>query len=119
MTGALVARWGGNVPGREAKGLEVFGKAVERFEQLQKQGRIHAHHAYLAGTGEVGGFMIVEGELEELQKILVETETLSLNAQAAAICQNFSMQLYIGGSDQTVQQTIGTYVEALGAIGYM
>jgi len=119
MTGAVIARWGGNVPGREAKGLEVFGKAVERFENLQKEGRIHGHHAYLAATGRVGGFMIIEGEVEELQRILVEPETLKLNSQAASICENFEMQLYIGGSDQSVQQSIGTYVDGLAELGYM
>ena len=67
MTGAVVIRWGGVVPGREAKALEVFGKSVERFEQLAKQGRIHAHKEYIALTGGIGGFTFVEGDIEELQ----------------------------------------------------
>jgi hypothetical protein len=119
MTGAIVIRWTAPVPGREAKSMEVFGKAIERFESLAKQSRIHEHHEYIALTGTAGGFMIVEGEVDELQKILVEPETLALNSQAESIVQGFELNLYAGGSDQTVQEVMGTFMGALAEIGYM
>lgn len=119
MTGAVVIRWGATIPGREAKALEVFGKSIERFEQLAKEGRIHAHREYIALSGRMGGFTIIEGQVEELQKILVEKETLTLNSQAEAIVSDFELTLYAGGSDQTVQEVMGTYMTALGDIGYM
>lgn len=119
MTGAVVIRWGATIPGREAKALEVFGKSIERFEQLAKEGRIHAHREYIALSGRMGGFTIIEGQVEELQKILVEKETMTLNSQAEAIVADFELTLYAGGSDQTVQEVMGTYMTALGDIGYM
>lgn len=119
MNGAIVARWGADIPGREAKALEVFGTAIERFERLAKEGRIHAHHEYIAVTGSSGGFMIAEGEIGELQKILVEPETLALNTKATAICQDFEINLYAGGNDQTVQELVGTFAGALGGLGYL
>ena len=119
MTGAFVVRWGATIPGREAKALEVFGKSIERFEQLAKEGRIHAHREYIALTGRAGGFTIIEGEVEELQKILVEPETLALNSQAEAIVADFEQNLYAGGTDKAVQELMGTYVGAMGEIGYM
>jgi hypothetical protein len=119
MTGAVVIRCGATIPGREAKAMEVFGKSIERFEQLAKQGRLHAHKEYIALTGTVGGFTILEGDVEELQKIMIEPETLALNSQAEAIVGDFQLNLYAGGSDQTVQEVMGTYVTALGDIGYM
>ena len=119
MTGAALIRWGGQVPGREAKALEVFGRSIERFEQLAKEGRIHAHREYIALTGKAGGFTILEGEVEELQKILVEPETLSLNSQAGAIVSDFEITLYAGGTDKAVQELIGTYMGAMGDLGYM
>jgi hypothetical protein len=119
MTGAALIRWGSQVPGREAKALEVFGKSIERFEQLAKEGRIHAHHEYIALTGKNGGFTILEGEVEELQKILVEPETLTLNTQAAAIVDDFEVTLYAGGTDKSIQDLIGTYMGAIGELGYM
>jgi len=119
MTGAALIRWGSQVPGREAKALEVFGKSIERFEQLTKEGRLHAHHEYIALTGRAGGFTILEGQVEELQKILTEPETLALNSQAGAIVSDFEITLYAGGTDKSVQDLIGTYVGAMGEIGYM
>ena len=119
MKGAIQISWKAGIPGREAKGLEVFGTAVARFEGLAKQGRIHAHQEYFAVTGTDGGFMLVTGELDELLKISVEPETLALNAQAAAIVQDFAIQIYGGGTDQSVQELMGTYVESLQQLGYM
>jgi hypothetical protein len=119
MTGAFVVRWGSTIPGREAKALEVFGKSIERFEELAKEGRIHAHHEYIALTGRVGGFTIIQGEVEELQKLMVEPETIALNSQAEAIVEDFELTLYAGGSDQAVQEVMGTYMTALADIGYM
>jgi hypothetical protein len=122
MQGAVVASWGNSVRGREAKSLEVFGKALAHFEALAKQGRIHAHKEYIALTGNasrLAGFQIVEGELEELQKILVEDEFRTLQIQASEICENFTVTLYAGGSDRTVQQEITRYVETVTDLGYM
>jgi hypothetical protein len=119
MTGAVLIRWGNQVPGREAKSLEVFGRSIEHFEQLAKQGRIHAHREYIALTGRAGGFTIIEGEVEELQKILIEPETRALNAQAQAIVSEFEITVYAGGSDKAVQELIGTYMGAMGELGYM
>ena len=119
MTGAALIRWGAQVPGREAKALEVFGRSIERFEQLTKEGRLHAHHEYIALTGRAGGFTILEGQVEELQKILVEPETLALNSQAEAIVADFEITLYAGGTDKSIQDLIGTYVGAMSDLGYM
>jgi len=119
MNGAVVARWGATRAGREAKALEVFGKSLERFEGLAKEGRIHGHHEYIALTGGMGGFMIADGDVSELQKILVEPETLALNSQAEAICENFEINLYAGGTDQAIQELMGTYLGAVGELGYL
>ena len=119
MNGATVIRWGAGVPGREAKGLEVFGKAIEFFEGLSKTGRIHGHREYIALTGESGGFMLVEGDTKELLALLAEPEILALNAQAEAIVQDFSIRVFAGGTDQAIQGLIGTYSTAVGELGYM
>jgi hypothetical protein len=119
MNGAIVIRWGANIPGREAKGLEVFGNAVMRFEEHAKSGRISSHREFFSLTGKDGGFMIVEGAVSELLAIVGEEETIKLNAQAASIVQDFEVQVFSGGDDQTVQSVMGTYVGSLQEIGYM
>jgi hypothetical protein len=119
MNGATVIRWGSGIPGREASGLDVFGMAVARMEELAKQGRIHSHKEFFALTGRDGGFMIVEGEVEELLRIVAEPETLALNAKAGAIVQDFEIQVYAGGSDQAIQELVGNYATSLSEIGYL
>jgi hypothetical protein len=118
MTGATVIRWGASIPGRETKGLEVFAAAVERFEGLAKSGRIHSHKEYFSVDGKVGGFMLIEGEVEELYKIAAEPETLAMNTKAAQIVQDFEIQTYGGGTDKSVQELVGTYLGSLGELGY-
>jgi hypothetical protein len=119
MNGATVIRWGATVPGRETKGLEVFGKAIEYFEGLSKKGRIHGHREYISLTGKSGGIMVVEGDTKELLAMQAEPEILALNSQATAIVQDFEIQVYGGGTDQAIQELIGTYSTAVGELGYM
>ena len=119
MNGATVIRWGAAIPGRETKGLEVFGQAIEFFEGLSKKGRIHGHREYISLTGRDGGFMLLEGDTAELVKLVVEPEVLALNAQAAAIVQDFEIQVYAGGNDKSIQELIGTYTGAVSKLGYM
>src|SRR3954453_23189468 len=118
MTGAVLVRWGTPIPGRETKGLEVFGKAIERFEQLANEARIQGEREKISLTGTVGGFMLIQGEVEELQKILLEPENLALTSQASMIVADFEQNLYGGGSDQAVQQLVGLQLENLSALGY-
>lgn len=119
MNGATVIRWGAGIPGRETKGLEVFGTAIEYFEGLSKEGRIQGHREYFALTGKDGGFMLVEGDTSELLKIVAEPEILTLNAKAAAVVQDFEIQVLAGGTDQAVQELIGSYTAATSELGYM
>lgn len=119
MNGALLIRWGENIPGREAKGLEVFGKAVARFEGYAKQGRVHGHREYFGVTGRQGGFMIADGEVDELLKILGEEDTIQFNAEAASIVSDFSIEVCAGGDDQTVQRLTGNYAQRMQEMGYM
>jgi hypothetical protein len=119
MNGAILIRWGASVPGREAAGLNVFGKTVARFEDLAKSGRVHGHHEYFSVTGRNSGFMMIDGELDELMKILVEDETIKLTDQASAIVSNLEIQAFAGGTDQTTQQLVTDYTMNLQEIGFM
>lgn len=117
--GAVRISWGSTIPGREAKSLEVFGEAVERFEGYTKAGRIHSHQEYFALTGRAGGFMLAQGDLEELQKMLSEPDTIALNSKAESIVYDFRVDLYAGGTDQAVQEMMGSYMGSLQELGYL
>jgi hypothetical protein len=121
MTGAVVISWGGAIPGREQKSLEVFTHALGHFEGLAKQGRIHGHKEYIAVTGNLGersGIMVIEGQLDELLKIQTEPEVRKLVTEGSLICQNFTVQVFAGGSDNAMQHEISTYVESAQELGY-
>ena len=119
MNGAILIRWGASIPGREAAGLDVFGKTVVHFEGLAKSGRVHGHQEYFSITGRNGGFMMIDGELNELMKILVEDETMKLTDQASALVSDVEVQAFAGGNDQTTQQLVTDYAANLHEIGYM
>lgn len=122
MQGALMISWGTPVRGREAKSLESFGKALGYFEGLMKDGRIHGHREYFCLTGnssQRSGFMIVDGELDELQRIQVEDENLRLMAEASTIVESFDVTLCAGGSDQSVGENVMRFTETMSAMGYM
>ena len=119
MNGALMIRWGASIPGRETAGLDVFGSAINRFENLTKEGRLHGHHEYFSLTGRDGGFAVLDGEVEELTKILTEEDTLRLNNQASAVVEDYEIQAFLGGTDQSIQQLLGTYTASLHDLGYV
>lgn len=122
MQGALMISWGTPVRGREAQGLGSFGKALGYFEELTKEGRVHGHREYFCLTGNSArrsGFMIVDGELEELQKIQLEDRNLRLMAEASSIVENFEVTLCAGGSDQAIGESVARFTETMSEMGYM
>ncbi|HLF99248.1 MAG TPA: hypothetical protein VI916_02165 [Acidimicrobiia bacterium] len=115
-TGAIVFTWGAPVRGREMKGLEVFGEALQYYEELSKEGRIIAHREYF-NTAADGGMMIIEGLLSELHLLVQDDEFLRLQQRASAIVEDFRREVVAGGSDQTVQQLVTMYTESLADLG--
>lgn len=122
MTGAIITSWGSPVRGREAKAQEVFMKALGFYEDLAKRGRIHSHREYFSLTGNHqrwGGLLVVEGEIGELLKLQQEEPYQKLLNQASAIVENLTVEICIGGSDQSIQQQVVQYTESLTELGYM
>ena len=122
MNGALIFTWGRNPAGREAKSLEVFGKALAYFDELAKAGRVHGHKEYISMTGnvdEVAGTMVVEGAVEELLKIQLEDRTRELLIEGALIANNFTVRVAVGGDEQTLMKEIGLYSKTAQELGYL
>ena len=108
--------------GREAKSLEVFGKALAHYDDLAKQGRIHSHREYFSITGNAGkwgGMQIVEGEIDELLKLQMEDSQRRLMAEAQQIVENFTVQICVGGSERTIADEMTLYADTLKALGYL
>jgi hypothetical protein len=111
-TGAIVIRWDRITPGREALALTAFGETLGYHEELAKEGRIIGHREYFAGGGQEG-FMLLEGLVPELHQIVQEDDFLRSAARGAAVVDNLRIDVFSGGSDQTVQElvTMGTEVQ--------
>lgn len=119
MNGAVVISWGSPVRGREAKSLEVFGKAIAHFDALAKAGRIHGHQEFISRTGTQHGFMLVTGDYDELTRIEAEDEVLDLQIAGSTICDDFRVTLYAGGTEQATTETVGRYMKVLDELGYL
>ncbi|MDQ3951589.1 MAG: hypothetical protein M3279_01300 [Actinomycetota bacterium] len=100
----------------------VAAATLAYFEGLAKEGRIHGHREYFCLTGnssQRAGFMIVDGELEELQRIQLDDENLRLMAEASSIVESFEVTLCAGGSDQALGENVTRFTETMSAMGYM
>ncbi len=114
--GALIISWGAPVRGREMKGLEVLGKALAYYDELEKEGRIHGHREYFALSGDVGtraGVMIVDGNLEELARLQVDQRNIDLLGEASNIAEHMNVTLCEANSDDAINR----YVEVMRATG--
>ena len=118
LTGATVISWSSTTHGREAKALEVFGNALQHYEQLTKDGRIHGHKEFFS-LDDGGGFILLTGEVDELLRLRGEQQTIDLLADANAIVDGLSVRSYLGGSDQTVGDQMARYTERMRALGYL
>lgn len=115
--GAVVITWGEgrpNVSGNQ--GMGVFGGALEYYDNLAKQGRITGYRVY-GSTCRSAGMLIIEGEVDELAKIQLESESLKQLALGGAVVHDLRTELMIGGSADDVTQYYVTGLQAVTEAG--
>ena len=68
---ALFFGWGEVVRGRERKAVEVFNESLQYYGQLQQDGKIDSFDAWFLAPhgGDLGGFILLHGEREQLDEI--------------------------------------------------
>jgi len=111
--GAMVITWGAGRPGvPPTKGMEVFGKALEFYDELQKEGRIAGYRCY-ASTTRGAGSLIVEGELSTLAQLLCEEEAQKQLALGDAVVDDLRIELCVGGTADDVTQYYMTGLQAV------
>ena len=113
QTGAIIFSWTGNKAGREGKGLGVFAKAGEYYERLEKAGTISGTRVYLPMTGGNGGQYVVEGKLRGLLELATDDEFTRLAQEAALVTEGFRMDIYVGGSPDSLTEGMGNFVTLL------
>ena len=96
---ALFIGYGPTIPGREQRALALFNEVLGYYTRLQERGEIENFEAVLLEPhgGELGGFLLLRGEAEKLDRVRRSEEFLGYNAQAGLVVLNFGVVgAYIG-----------------------
>jgi len=114
---AIVTTWGAGIPGREAKGLEVFMDAVTFWGKQAADGRCSQPETLFAEDGS-SGMLIVRGKSDALREITESEEGEKLIAKAQMIVQDLKSHWYYTG-DEEMQRGTRIFSEAGNELGYM
>jgi hypothetical protein len=112
----LFIGWGAPVRGREAKGLEVFNEAIGFWGRLQQEGRIESFEVVLLYPhgGDLYGFSLLRGTHDQLNAVGADEEFLRLTTTAGLVVERLGVVR--AAVDEGLQQQIGLYQQAIGAI---
>ena len=94
--------WGSSIAGRETKGLEVFGDALQHHAKWKQEGKITDHKAYLATHGDYdrfAGCIILEGEVDKLRALIDTDDWKLLELRARHVVNNVQVVHCIGGNE--------------------
>jgi formylmethanofuran dehydrogenase subunit C len=117
VNGAIVHTWQGTRTGREVKALEVLGRAVAYYDELAKEGRIHAHSEFFSAGAELAGLIVITGDVDELRKIEMEDAYMQILGEAPLVADGFHSQMMGGGGADDITEGVTRYVETLGRLG--
>jgi hypothetical protein len=110
---ALLMRWDRVVPGREQKGLALFGQALEYYGSLQSDGSIDSYEPILldpTGTA-VNGLIVVRGSADQLDALRRQERYIDIVMQAQYLCQDFAVTH--GYLDTELQARMGKWAQII------
>jgi hypothetical protein len=109
---ALFIGFGYPVRGREQKASEVFGEAMSLWGEFQSRGELESVEAFFLEPhgGDLGGFMLLRGEREALDRIRATDEFERLTTRAQLIVENFGVVHAATGGE--IEKQMGVFLEA-------
>jgi hypothetical protein len=113
---AMVITWGESIPGREAKGLEVFMASLGYWAQQAEKGRCQPPEPFLAEDAS-GGMVILRGTSDALRELSEDDESRTLLSKAHLIVQNLHVSWYYTGD--TVMHETELFAKAGAELGYL
>jgi len=96
MQAAIVYRWSGVVPGREAASKELMNDINAFSDKSVADGAITDYAWYLSAQGGIHLF-VVRGEMEQLTAMAASPEMLVFNTRGGLINKDFSWGYYATG----------------------
>jgi hypothetical protein len=112
----LFLGWGAPVRGREAKGLEVFGEAIDFYGGLLQQGRIESFEAVLLEPhgGDLGGFFLIRGSADQMSTLRADEGFERLTTRAGFVVENIGVVgAYLG---EGLARAMGIYQQSIGEL---
>jgi hypothetical protein len=90
---ALFIRWGETQSGRERKSVELFGESMRFLTRLVEEGRVASVEPFFLEPhgGDLEGFFLVRGELEELAAIRISDDFQALAVRAQVVVSGFGV----------------------------
>jgi hypothetical protein len=85
--------WGAPIRGREAKGLDVFDESVAYWGRLQQEGQIESFEVVILYPhgGDLGGFALLRGSGESLDRMRASDEFNRLVARAGLVVEGLGV----------------------------
>jgi hypothetical protein len=89
----LFIGWGPVVRGREKRALEVFNESLQYYAGLQEKKEIESFEVVLLEQhgGELGGFILIRGEVDRLARLRNDQEFQRRQIRAALIVDNLGV----------------------------
>jgi hypothetical protein len=114
---AVFIGWGEVVRGRESKAVEVFNETIEYYGRLQQDGKIEGFEPWFLAPhgGDLGGFVLLRGEREQLDEIQRSPEFERIQTRASMIVDRTgTVPAYTG---EALGRLMGQFQEATGDLG--
>ncbi|MDQ1404352.1 MAG: hypothetical protein QOG03_2668 [Actinomycetota bacterium] len=111
--GAIIVSWAGVTRGREGKAFEVFGKAVQYYGELEKEGVLTGTHVYFNSTGGNRGQIILNGSMGTLHNLLLDAKFSRLQQEASLIADDLQVNSAIGGSFDSISEGMAANLSVL------
>ena len=105
---ALFIGWGAPVRGREAKGLQVFGEAMQYFGR-QQGGAIESFDTVLLGPhgGDLYGFFLLRGDPAKLSRVRASEDFLRIVQRGDLVVEDMGVVTAFVGDD--LQRQFGLF----------
>jgi hypothetical protein len=90
---AIFIGWGQGIAGREQISLTLFNEVLAYYTGLQQRGEIESFEAVLLEPhgGDLGGFLLIRGEAEKLDRVRRSEEFLAYNTRAGLALHNLGV----------------------------
>jgi hypothetical protein len=90
---ALFVRWGATAAGRERQSVELFAESLRYLTSLVEQGKVKSVEPFFLEPhgGDLEGFFIVRGDMEELNQLRIDDTFQRLATKAQVIVRHFGV----------------------------